>query len=265
MKLQSFHQLRKALRDGFERHWMILILFIVYMSNTAERVPNSHYVIRGSLMPGLVESRKDALFTEEETTTISHWGNVDRVAKGYSLKNPKKHNHFANIAFLVNPKLKYRDDVTRRMVEVNNKICENYVRRYASVARSEMDKYGIPASITLAQGLLESDAGGSKLSRKNKNHFGMKCFSRKCKKGHCSNFSDDSHKDFFRIYKSAWASYRAHSELLMGKRYRHLQRYGKNYKKWAYGLRKAGYATDKKYAQKLIAIIEQLHLDEFDR
>ena len=93
----------------------------------------------------------------------------------------------------------------------------------------------------------------------------MKCFSRKCKKGHCSNFTDDSHKDFFRIYKNSWSSYRAHSKLLQGKRYRHLKRYGKDYKKWAFGLRKAGYATDKKYAEKLIAIIEAMHLDEFDQ
>ena len=63
-----------------------------------------------------------------------------------------------------------------------------------------MDKFGIPASITLAQGLLESNNGESRLTTKNNNHFGIKCFSRKCKKGHCSNFSDDSHKDFFRKY-----------------------------------------------------------------
>ena len=151
------------------------------------------------------------------------------------------------------------------MKEVNNRICTNYVWRFASVARSEMNKYGIPASMTLAQGLLESDAGGSRLSRKNNNHFGMKCFSRKCNKSHCSNFTDDSHKDFFRIYKNVWQSYRAHSKLLQKKRYASLKSYGKDYRKWAHGLRKAGYATDKRYAYKLIDIIEALHLYEFDR
>ena len=93
----------------------------------------------------------------------------------------------------------------------------------------------------------------------------MKCFSRKCKKGHCSNFSDDTHKDFFRIYNNAWESYRSHSELLMGKRYKHLTKLGtKNYKDWAIGLKKAGYATDKNYHNKLIKLIEGLHLYKYD-
>ena len=139
-----------------------------------------------------------------------------------------------------------------------------YVRRFAGVARSEMDRYGIPASITLAQGLIESNAGDSRLSRQNNNHFGMKCFSKRCSKDHCSNFTDDSHKDFFRKYNTSWESFRAHSLLLMGKRYRHLKKFGKDYKKWAWGLKKAGYATDKRYAQKLIHIIEELKLYEYD-
>jgi len=142
---------------------------------------------------------------------------------------------------------------------------EAYVQRFASIAQTEMKKYGIPASITLAQGLIETNAGDSRLARKNNNHFGMKCFSKKCGKGHCSNFTDDSHKDFFRKYKSSWESYRAHSLLLMGKRYKHLKKLGvKNYKDWAKGLRKAGYATDKRYAIKLIDIIDELKLHRFD-
>jgi len=140
-----------------------------------------------------------------------------------------------------------------------------YVAKFADVAQKEMEVYGIPASVTLAQGLIETNAGASSLATKNKNHFGMKCFSRKCKKGHCSNFSDDTHKDFFRIYKNAWESYRSHSELLMGKRYKHLTKLGKkNYKDWAIGLKKAGYATDKNYHNKLIRLIEDLHLYKYD-
>ena len=142
---------------------------------------------------------------------------------------------------------------------------EAYVNRFADVAQAEMEKYGIPASITLAQGLIETNAGDSRLARKNNNHFGMKCFSKRCGKGHCSNFTDDSHKDFFRKYKSSWESYRAHSQLLMGKRYRHLKKLSpKNYKGWAKGLKKAGYATDRRYAEKLINIIEELKLQRFD-
>lgn len=142
-----------------------------------------------------------------------------------------------------------------------------YVKRFAKVARMEMDKYGIPASITLAQGLLESNVGESKLATRNNNHFGMKCFSKSCSKGHCSNFTDDSHKDFFRIYKSAWESFRAHSLLLkQSSRYQPLfQLKSNDYKGWARGLKKAGYATDPKYAEKIINLIEDLDLHQYDR
>ncbi|MFK8105283.1 MAG: glycoside hydrolase family 73 protein [Saprospiraceae bacterium] len=143
---------------------------------------------------------------------------------------------------------------------------EAYIKRFAKVAQAEMRKYGIPASIILAQGLIETNAGESRLSTKNNNHFGMKCFSKKCKKNHCSNFTDDSHKDFFRIYNNAWESYRAHSLLLQGKRYRHLSKLARtDYKNWAKGLKKAGYATDPKYAIKLIRLIESLKLYRYDQ
>ena len=142
-----------------------------------------------------------------------------------------------------------------------------YVDRYAKTAQGEMIKYRIPASITLAQGLLESNIGKSTLATKNKNHFGIKCFSRKCHKGHCSNHSDDSHKDFFRIFANTWESYRAHSLLLKNnKRYRALFKLRKtDYKGWAKGLKKAGYATDKTYADKLIQLIEELDLHKYDQ
>ncbi len=151
------------------------------------------------------------------------------------------------------------------VLDVKRKQQDQYVARFARVAKAEMEKYGIPASITLAQGLLESNAGKSRLAANNNNHFGIKCFSKKCKKGHCSNFSDDSHKDFFRKYETAWESYRAHSLLLQKERYQSLYRLDKrDYKAWAQGLRKAGYATDKRYAKKLIHIIEDLRLYEYD-
>lgn len=142
----------------------------------------------------------------------------------------------------------------------------NYIKRFAQVAQTEQEKYGIPASITLAQGLLESNVGESRLAVKNNNHFGMKCFSRTCGAGHCSNFTDDSHKDFFRKYNTAWESYRAHSKMLLGKRYKHLLDLDKkDYKNWAKGLKKAGYATDKRYAEKIINLIEDLKLYEYDK
>lgn len=139
-----------------------------------------------------------------------------------------------------------------------------YIERFSKVAQTEMNKFGIPASIKLAQGLLESSNGKSRLAAENFNHFGLKCFSKSCKKGHCSNHNDDTHKDFFRKYQSAWESWRDHSQFLMGARYEHLQEYNMDYKKWAKGLKKAGYATDKKYDKKLIDLIEQYDLQRFD-
>ncbi|HFB99492.1 MAG TPA: mannosyl-glycoprotein endo-beta-N-acetylglucosamidase [Phaeodactylibacter sp.] len=174
-------------------------------------------------------------------------------------------NTFANLTFILNPTYAKRKNIDREIVLKKQETVHRYIKRYADVAVAEMNKYGIPASITLAQGLLESDAGESRLAIKNNNHFGVKCFSKKCKKGHCANFTDDTHKDFFRKYKNVWDSFRAHSILLQGKRYRSLKKLKSNdYKGWARGLKKAGYATDKKYAEKLILIIETLELNTYD-
>lgn len=181
------------------------------------------------------------------------------------IRKDNRANTFANLAFILNPTYAKRKNIDREIVLEKQETVYRYVKRYADVAVAEMEKYGIPASITLAQGLLESDAGESRLARANNNHFGIKCFSRNCRKGHCANFTDDSHKDFFRKYSNVWESYRAHSTFLQRKRYAHLQKLGTtNYVDWAHGLKAAGYATDKKYAYKLIQIIEALELNKYD-
>lgn len=140
-----------------------------------------------------------------------------------------------------------------------------YIARFSPVAIAEMKKFGIPASISLAQGLIESKAGESTLAQQNNNHFGVKCFLRNCPKGHCTNHTDDSHKDFFRKYSSAWQSWRDHSKLLSQGRYTRLHKYGRDYRKWAYGLKSVGYATDRDYAGSLIGVIRRYNLDRFDR
>lgn len=138
-----------------------------------------------------------------------------------------------------------------------------YIKRFHKVAMSEYYKFGIPASIILAQGLIETQNGTSRLMRTTNNHFGIKCFSKSCRAGHCSNHSDDSHKDFFRVYPSAWESFRSHSILLSSSRYKSLK--WKDYKAWAWGLKNRGYATDNNYPKKLIKIISDYHLNRFDR
>ncbi len=148
--------------------------------------------------------------------------------------------------------------------ELHVRKAKAFIRKYASTAVEEMHQFGIPASIKMAQALIESRAGESKLATKNKNFFGIKCFSRRCAKGHCTNAYDDHHKDFFRKFKSDLESWRAHSKLLQGKRYQGLKQHGKDYKAWAAGLKSAGYATDKNYHTKLIRTIEKYRLNKLD-
>lgn len=170
------------------------------------------------------------------------------------------------IAASAAPITKKKNDAAPIGVEdVQEDIAQKYVTRFESIARTEMEKFGIPASISLAQGLVESRAGTSTLARRNNNHFGMKCFSKKCPKGHCSNHTDDSHKDFFRVYDNAWESWRAHSQMLATGRYASLKKYGRDYRNWAYGLKTLGYATDRNYADKLIGMIERYNLHKYDK
>lgn len=139
-----------------------------------------------------------------------------------------------------------------------------YIRQYASVAVSEMYRSGIPASITLAQGLLESNAGQSELATKGNNHFGIKCH--RDWKGPSMRYDDDRHKECFRKYAHAEESYRDHSDFLRYRdRYKFLFDYPlTDYKSWAYGLKKAGYATDPSYPAKLIDLIQRFNLQRFD-
>lgn len=138
-----------------------------------------------------------------------------------------------------------------------------YIKKYASVAVSEMYRSGIPASITLAQGLLESGYGLSPLAKEGNNHFGIKCHDWTGKKMY---YDDDKRGECFRVYKTADASFKDHSDFL---RYR--DRYKSlfdneitDYKSWAYGLKKAGYATDPAYPSKLIKLIETYNLSQYD-
>lgn len=172
-----------------------------------------------------------------------------------------------NVTFAIDPAFARRNGVAKTEMETRLTKCRDFVEQFAPVAVAEMREHGIPASITLAQALLESDAGESRLAQKTNNHFGIKCFSKRCKRGHCANFTDDSHKDFFVKYANAKSSFRAHSQFLKkSSRYRDLfELDASDYRGWARGLAKAGYATDKKYGEKLIAIVQTLGLTRFDQ
>jgi hypothetical protein len=139
-----------------------------------------------------------------------------------------------------------------------------YIERWAATAVREMYRSGVPASITLAQGILESRSGLSALAAEGNNHFGIKCH--KDWKGKTMRIDDDRRNECFRVYDSAEESFRDHSDFLRyWDRYKFLFDFDtKDYESWAYGLKKAGYATDPAYPQKLIQIIEENDLSRFD-
>lgn len=140
----------------------------------------------------------------------------------------------------------------------------HYIATFSEIAKQEMEAYGIPASITLAQGLLESGYGQGELALKTNNHFGIKCHTGW--EGDYDFHDDDAKGECFRKYNHPMYSYRDHSLFLSTRsRYAFLFDYKTtDYKNWAHGLRKAGYATDKKYPQKLIYLIKTHGLDQFD-
>ena len=215
-----------------------LILFMrscVPAPNTPSRAANSHTLIHNP--DPIKEDNQIDISTNSEKTKIY------------------------NLSAILAPEALLKRGISQSIIDQKRQQCLNYIKRFKPVAQAEERKYGIPASIKLAQALLESDAGDSRLAQSNNNHFGIKCFSKKCNRGHCSNFTDDTHKDFFRNYANAWESFRAHSLFLQKDRYKHLQKLDpRDYQGWARGLQKAGYATDPGYSEKLIRIVEELGL-----
>lgn len=139
----------------------------------------------------------------------------------------------------------------------------DYIMQWKDVAIEEQQKHGIPASITLAQGLLESGAGSSRLATEGNNHFGIKCH--KDWQGETMLRDDDAPNECFRVYDSAHESFADHSRFLLRKRYESLFLLPvDDYKGWAHGLKQCGYATDPNYANRLISIIERYSLYNYD-
>lgn len=141
---------------------------------------------------------------------------------------------------------------------------DQYIQKFAAIAVEEMEKYQIPASIKLAQGLLETGGGQSRLAQQGNNHFGIKC--KEEWTGKTMSHTDDAPNECFRVYDDPRQSYEDHSKFLrFRKYYQNLFTLDiKDYKAWAHGLKKAGYATNPRYAYILIDKIEKLRLYEFD-
>ncbi|WP_425234508.1 glucosaminidase domain-containing protein [Ulvibacterium sp.] len=154
---------------------------------------------------------------------------------------------------------------TGKFVRFEISSISEYIETFSEIAQFEMKAYGIPASITLAQGLLESGFGRGELAKKTNNHFGIKCHTGW--QGDYDFHDDDERGECFRKYNHPMYSYRDHSIFLANRsRYAFLFNLPPNdYKRWAKGLKQAGYATDKRYPQKLIQLIEQHRLHKYDR
>ncbi len=152
---------------------------------------------------------------------------------------------------------------TSVMVHGQNRAREEYIKKYKDIAINQMRNYAIPASIILAQACLESSDGNSPLAREANNHFGIKCHNWK---GETYLYSDDKENECFRKYSNPEESFRDHSDFL---RYRERYQFlfdlnPADYKAWAHGLKKAGYATNPNYVQMLIKIIEDYSLFRYD-
>ncbi|MBL7813442.1 MAG: glucosaminidase domain-containing protein [Saprospiraceae bacterium] len=229
--------------------------------NLKQNVKNKTIASIGETASPNLDNYKVMGSTEGVVELLPNRTNVSKttevVAKSaYSNAGPEA-NLFDNVSIFVAP-----EKANPSVVKSKEEKCWDYVRRFIQVAKAERQKFGIPISITLAQGLLESDAGESRLTRSANNHFGIKTFNKKVP--HVI-MKDDTPLDKFKKYDSAWQSFRDHSLLLMRDHYQHLQYLSKtDYVGWAKGLQKAGYATDRQYAEKLVKIIENLKLYRFD-
>jgi len=139
----------------------------------------------------------------------------------------------------------------------------SYIDRFKNISIEEMNRYGIPASITLAQAILESGTGKSDLAKYANNHFGIKCTKDWKGKGYYKD--DDAKDECFRVYNNPEESFKDHSQFLKRKRYASLFELDKNdYEGWAKGLKDAGYATNPRYPQLLIGLIEKYNLNQYD-
>lgn len=182
----------------------------------------------------------------------------------------KKHSSiiilFATVALLLSGCGTSQNTVTTSKTTTGREASsyERYIATYHPVAIAQMERYNIPASITLAQGLLESGAGTSKLTEKSNNHFGIKAD--KSWKGRRTSAMDNGRMCYFRAYDNAMESYEDHSKFLANRsHYAFLFDLKKtDYKAWARGLKKAGYAEDPAYPSKLINLIERYELYKYD-
>ena len=260
--LRPFFQ-KKKLIDETNRH-VVARAFALVMSMAVLAIADVYIVtqaMRIEQMEGIIaQSLKQPEAVAQKAQTVKKV----TVAQVFTKKDTRTVPEKAGIIELNTHKNVSYDLAPAAPEELRESQVKGYIDRFSKLAVAEKDQFGIPASITMAQAIIESRSGTSILAVKNNNHFGIKCFSKTCPKGHCSNYTDDSHKDFFLKFNSAWESFRAHSKLLVKNGYKDAAKGNTNYAVWAKVLRERGYATDLNYNKKLIAIIKRYELDRLD-
>lgn len=197
--------------------------------------------------------------TKKPVTSSSNSSQMKKIEEQYQ---GAKENDKSTSNTSVYSKQEILEATTR--VKVTTEMVLNYIGQYKDIAKNNMSQYGIPASIILGQGILESGAGTGPLSALANNHFGIKCH--KEWTGPSVAYDDDEAQECFRKYEDPSQSYQDHSLFLTSRdRYAFLFDLGKSdYQGWARGLKAAGYATDPKYPDKLIGIIERYQLNKYD-
>jgi len=172
-----------------------------------------------------------------------------------------------NLTFVIDPSYAGRFAITEEQVQENMQRCSLFVKRFSPVAVAEMRRYGVPASIMLAQALLASNAGDDPISRETNNFFFRSCQPTSCNAAHFSDLaSDEDQAAVIDVYPNLWGSFRAQSLFLKQTvPFSGLFQLEKNdFRAWAMGLQSGGYSMDVRYGDKLIAIIQGLQLEAFD-
>ena len=198
---------------------------------------------------------------KKAVTKQPHKENIDRRQRNYLERTEPKEENTKKEPKTEIPKTVVKEPVPNATYE---EVVAVYIENYAAIVKDEMREYGIPASIKMAQGILESGAGRGDLAKRSNNHFGIKCHT--AWTGDRVYHDDDELQECFRKYNDPKYSFRDHSLFLTSRsRYNDLFKLKKDdYKRWARGLKKAGYATDPKYPDKLIGIIERYQLYTLD-
>ena len=224
----------------------LFLLAVLVVSCTSSRP-----VVRTTTKPKVTTKKQPVTQTKTTTKTTTKPVVVTSPTKSETTESKSKTDSEVSLVATSNVKT-YAEEI------------QIYVDNFKEIAQNNMRAHGIPASITLAQGILESGAGKGKLALSANNHFGIKCH--KGWTGESVKHDDDSAQECFRKYEHPSESYRDHSLFLTSKpRYSSLFKLDKgDYESWAKGLKSAGYATDVKYPEKLIGLIERFELYKYD-